>query len=136
MRRSILANGADIGVGLGPVGGRLRAAGVLTGALGPIAQRPVSVLAWPAAAARWGIPKFPTRFPTRFDRRSDDFLCGTGTSERFDNRGKRSGACHRDAPYRPTGCSRPASIKHQCYNLLRSPGHSLSDPPIRGKQVA
>jgi hypothetical protein len=35
MRRSILANGADIGVGLGPVGGRLRAAGVLTCALRP-----------------------------------------------------------------------------------------------------
>jgi hypothetical protein len=33
--------------------------------------------------------------PTRFDRGGDHFLCGTGTSERFDDRGKQSGECHR-----------------------------------------
>jgi len=106
VRRSILANGADIGVGLGPVGGRLRAAGVLTGALGPIAQRPVSVLAWPAAAARRGIPKFPTRF----DRRSDHFLCGTGISDRFDNFGEQGGTSSA-MPHVAQGCSKPRRLR-------------------------
>jgi hypothetical protein len=40
------------------------------------------VLAWPAALAHWRILKCATRL----DRRSDDFLCGTGTFERFDDR--------------------------------------------------
>jgi hypothetical protein len=36
-------------------------------------------------AVRWGaVGHF--EMPSRFDRRSDDFLCGTGTSERFDDR--------------------------------------------------
>jgi hypothetical protein len=38
----------------------------------------------PATLTLWGILKCPKRF----DRRSDDSLCGTGTSERFDIRGK------------------------------------------------
>jgi DNA-binding transcriptional LysR family regulator len=52
------------------------------------------VLARPAAGVRWGIPKCPTRF----DRGRDHFLCGTGTSERFDDRRKRSGDSHGAIP--------------------------------------
>jgi hypothetical protein len=48
-----------------------------------LACRVIGILAPPASLARWGV----LQFPTRFDRRSDHFLCGTGTSERFDNLG-------------------------------------------------
>jgi hypothetical protein len=41
--------------------------------------------------------------PTRFDRRSDHFLCGTGISERFDDRGKHGGEFHRALPTYPHG---------------------------------
>jgi hypothetical protein len=47
-----------------------------------LARRVIAILAPPASLARWGIPKIPTRL----DRRSDDFLCGTGTSEGFNDR--------------------------------------------------
>jgi hypothetical protein len=52
----------------------------------------VATLAWqshdgPPPLARWGF----FEFPKRVDRHSDDFLCGTGTSERFDNLGERVG---------------------------------------------
>jgi hypothetical protein len=42
-----------------------------------------------------------SKLPVGFDRSSDDFLCGAGTSERFDNRRKRGGACHRGRPTPP-----------------------------------
>jgi hypothetical protein len=49
---------------------------------GALASRVIGVLAPPASLARWGIAKFPTCL----DCGSDDFLCGCGTSERFDDR--------------------------------------------------
>jgi hypothetical protein len=45
-------------------------------------RRVIYILARPASLAPWGILKCPT-CP---NRGSDDFLCGTGTSERLDNR--------------------------------------------------
>jgi hypothetical protein len=52
------------------------------------------------------------------DRRSDDFLCGTGTSERFDDRRKSLGARHLRFPNLPQGASRGPGI------LRRSPGYA------------
>jgi hypothetical protein len=45
------------------------------------------------------------KFPTCLNCGSDHFLCGTGTSERFDDRGKQSGECHRRFPTYPHGRS-------------------------------
>jgi hypothetical protein len=54
----------------------------VTPSISALARRTIGIVARAAAAARWGIPQIPKRF----DRRSDDFLCGAATSERFDHR--------------------------------------------------
>jgi hypothetical protein len=83
-------------------------------AISPIEQRPVSVLARPSVGPRWGIPKFPTRL----DCRGDDFLCGTGTSERFDNFGEQGGECHRRFPTYPHGRpERRSQLNHRKSSL-------------------
>jgi hypothetical protein len=55
-----------------------------------LACRVIGILTLPAPLAPWDILKCPSR-P---NRRSDDFLCGAGTSERFDNFGEQGGARH------------------------------------------
>jgi hypothetical protein len=69
-------------------------AGLLLSPVGPIPGGPVGVQAGAPATAPWGIPKSPTSL----DHRSDDFLCGAGTSEGFDDRTKRRGDRHRPSP--------------------------------------
>jgi hypothetical protein len=76
----------------------------VTPSISALARGTIGMLAWSAAAVGWGIAKFPTRF----DRRSDDFLCGTGISERCDNLREQGGECHRRFP-KSHGCSKPAS---------------------------
>jgi hypothetical protein len=62
----------------------------VTPSISALARRPIGIFAHPVLAP-WGI----LNCPTRFDRRSDDFLCGTGASEQFDNLGWQSRARHR-----------------------------------------
>jgi hypothetical protein len=58
-------------------------------------------------AGAWRILKCATRL----DGGSDDFLCGSGISERFDDRGERGGDRHRPSPLIHEGATAVAANK-------------------------
>jgi hypothetical protein len=105
----------------GPVGGSARVSSPVSsppsgraGVSSPVSSPPSSRRAcarcrWRACAAARRGALGNSQIPSRFDRRSDDFLCGTGTSERFHDRRDQVGDGHLPIPLCPQGCSRRAS---------------------------
>jgi hypothetical protein len=71
------------------------------------------------------------RFPSGRDRRSDHFLCGTGISERFDNRGERRGEFHRPSPRIPTGGLHPTRRLRRGYGR----GTAAEDHTCHGRRA-
>jgi hypothetical protein len=61
-------------------------------------------------------------------------ICGTGTSERFDDRGKQSGECHRALPTHPQGRSKPAEPPLSASSSLAAPDDPQRNPgaAVRG----